>query len=328
MSLFLLIVATSIATYILRIVPLALLRKPLREPRVVAFIEYLPYAILTAMVVPGIFGSTGSTASAAVGAAVALALALMNRSLPIVVAAAALAACLVQNCAGPRPAAAPIVLTNGVYRVSVAPDRAGRVMEFSRQGGPNAIWTNSAQPSAPDAWLNVGGEKTWIGPQDGWKECFRRSWPPPAFFDSAAFTVVSNDAASVTLESPADEGTGISLLRTISLSNEGLRIRSVLKGPEEGEGSPAFYAWSVCQIPTCLDPMPTECGLHEIGATNLLSAPVPGGTITVNVLGPATAFVYYGKAEEADEGQRDYTELEFKSPVRELTVLYTLEPTP
>lgn len=324
MSVFLLILATSLATYVLRIVPLALLRKPLRDPRLVAFIEYLPYAILTAMVVPGIFGSTGSMPSAIAGTVAALALALMNKSLPIVVAVAAVAACLFQNCSAPCSATAPIVLTNGVYRVSVSPAQAGRVMEFSREGGPNAVWTNSAEPAEPGAWLNVGGEKTWIGPQDEWKGFFRKNWPPPAFFDSAVFTVVSNDASSVTLQSPADEGTGVSLLRTVSLSDEGLRIRSELRGADLGPEAPALFAWSVCQIPTCFQP--DEMGLHEIGATNLLCAPVPGGTITVRTLVPATAFVYYGTASEADEGRQSYTELEFKSSVRDLTVLYTLDP--
>lgn len=322
MSIFLLILATSIATYILRIVPLALLRKPLREPHVVAFIEYLPYAILTAMVVPGIFGSTGSLTSAIAGTVVALALALMNRSLPIVVAAAALVACLFQTAnSAPSPAPTPIVLTNGVYRVSVAPERAGRVMEFARIGAPNAIWTNSAKPAVSSDWLNVGGEKTWVGPQDIWGSFFRMNWPPPKFFDSEAFTVVSNDASSVTMRSPADTRTGVSLVRTVSLTEEGLSIRSVVDSPAP---RPHLYSWSVCQIPTCLKP--DSMGLHEIGATNLLSAPVPGGTMTVRALVPATAFVYYGKAAEAAAGHQAYTELEFKAADKELVVLYTIDP--
>ena len=52
-----LIIAVAAASYALRVIPLALLRRPLRNPRLVAFIERLPYAILAAMVVPDVFSS-------------------------------------------------------------------------------------------------------------------------------------------------------------------------------------------------------------------------------------------------------------------------------
>ena len=88
-QLLLLILAVGAATYLLRLVPLALLRRPLENPRAVAFIGFLPYAILAAMVVPGIFSSGGTPAGSWAGAAVALGLALWGRSLPVVAAAAA-----------------------------------------------------------------------------------------------------------------------------------------------------------------------------------------------------------------------------------------------
>ena len=90
-----LIVAVGAVTYVLRIVPLALLRRPMESPRAVAFIGFLPYAILAAMVVPGIFSSGGSPAGSWAGAAVALGLAVWGRSLPMVAAAAAGVAFLV-----------------------------------------------------------------------------------------------------------------------------------------------------------------------------------------------------------------------------------------
>lgn len=95
MSFFLVILITSLATYLLRFVPLALLRKPLSEPHVVAFIEYLPYSLLAAMVVPGILSSTGTQLSAICGTAVALGAAIAGFSLPIVVALASAAALVI-----------------------------------------------------------------------------------------------------------------------------------------------------------------------------------------------------------------------------------------
>ena len=93
-SLLLLILAVGLASYVLRAAPLALLRRPLRNPRLVAFIERLPYAILAAMVVPDVFSSTGDATSSAFGFAAALALSLLGRSLPVVAAAAAAVALL------------------------------------------------------------------------------------------------------------------------------------------------------------------------------------------------------------------------------------------
>ena len=94
--LLLLILAVGLASYALRAAPLALLRRPLRNPRLVAFIERLPYAILAAMVVPDVFSSTGDATSATCGFAAALVLALCGRSLPIVAAAAAAVALAVR----------------------------------------------------------------------------------------------------------------------------------------------------------------------------------------------------------------------------------------
>lgn len=78
------ILIVALATYLLRVIPLVLLRKPLREPHVVAFIEYLPYAILTAMVLPGILTATGDVRTSIAGFLAALLFALLGFSLPIV----------------------------------------------------------------------------------------------------------------------------------------------------------------------------------------------------------------------------------------------------
>ncbi len=94
-ALLLVILVVSVVTYLLRLLPLALLRKPIRNRYVVAFIEYLPYAILTAMVIPGVFSATGDTLSSIVGFVVALVFALFGFSLPIVALAATIAVYLI-----------------------------------------------------------------------------------------------------------------------------------------------------------------------------------------------------------------------------------------
>ena len=81
-------------TYLVRMLPLVLVRKKITNRYVRSFLYYIPYSVLTVMTVPAIFFSTGSIISALVGTAVAVVLAYFKKSL-IVVAASAAGAVLV-----------------------------------------------------------------------------------------------------------------------------------------------------------------------------------------------------------------------------------------
>lgn len=61
----------AIVTYIPRVLPLTLFRKPIRSKYIRSFLDYTPYAVLGAMTFPDVFFSTGSLASAALGTAAA-----------------------------------------------------------------------------------------------------------------------------------------------------------------------------------------------------------------------------------------------------------------
>lgn len=89
------ILLTAALTYLLRALPLVLFRKPFRSRFWSALLETLPYALLSAMIFPSIFYSTGDSAypampsaPAAAGAVTALVLGFMRRSLPTVALAA------------------------------------------------------------------------------------------------------------------------------------------------------------------------------------------------------------------------------------------------
>lgn len=101
--LFLLIAGTALVTYLLRVVPLALLRRPLRNRHLVALLEYMPYALLSAMIFPGVFYATAEEGvsfpmtpplPSVVGAVVAFILAFFRLNLPLVAGIATLAAYL------------------------------------------------------------------------------------------------------------------------------------------------------------------------------------------------------------------------------------------
>ncbi len=75
-------------TYLIRMLPLVLLRKKLKSRFIKSFLFYVPYAVLAVMTVPAIFESTGSVLSAAVGFAVAVLLACKGAQLlPVALAA-------------------------------------------------------------------------------------------------------------------------------------------------------------------------------------------------------------------------------------------------
>ena len=79
-------------TYLIRMTPLVLFRKKIKNRFIRSLLHYLPYAVLSAMVIPGVFSSTGSVITASVGLAVACILAFFDRSLIIVALGASAAA--------------------------------------------------------------------------------------------------------------------------------------------------------------------------------------------------------------------------------------------
>ena len=78
-------------TYLIRMLPLVFFRKKIKNRFLRSFLYYIPYTVLTVMTFPAVFYSTGYLASAIIGTAVALILALLRRSLIIVAAGASLA---------------------------------------------------------------------------------------------------------------------------------------------------------------------------------------------------------------------------------------------
>ena len=84
---YLYILVMAVVTYLIRMLPLTLLRKPVKSRFLRSFLFYVPYACLTAMTVPAIFTCTQSPVSAIAGFAVAIVLGLRNKGLMTVAAA-------------------------------------------------------------------------------------------------------------------------------------------------------------------------------------------------------------------------------------------------
>ncbi len=90
------LVVVALVTYTLRAVPLLLLRREIESRWINSFLYFVPWAVVSAMVIPDIFTSTSSVVSATIGLIVALFLAWRGRSLLVVVLAAAVAVYLTE----------------------------------------------------------------------------------------------------------------------------------------------------------------------------------------------------------------------------------------
>ncbi len=91
MKIYLYILVMAVTTYLIRALPLTLLKKPIRNQFLKSFLHYVPTACLTVMTFPAILSATEHMLSGAVGLAVAILLALKRKSM-IVVAVASCAA--------------------------------------------------------------------------------------------------------------------------------------------------------------------------------------------------------------------------------------------
>lgn len=79
-------------TYLIRMLPLALFRRPIRARFIRRFLYYVPYAVLSAMTFPDIFTATGRWESSVAGLITAVLLSVWEKSLTVVAVFSCLAA--------------------------------------------------------------------------------------------------------------------------------------------------------------------------------------------------------------------------------------------
>ena len=83
-------------TYLIRALPLTLIRKEIKSPFIKSFLYYVPYATLAAMTFPGVLSATDHLYSAIAGFVVALILAFEKKSLLTVAGFACITAFVVE----------------------------------------------------------------------------------------------------------------------------------------------------------------------------------------------------------------------------------------
>ena len=81
MSIYMYIAAMALTTYLIRVLPMTLFRKPIRSRFLRSFLYYVPYACLAARTFPAILSSTNSVLSGAAALAAAVFTAYRGKSL-------------------------------------------------------------------------------------------------------------------------------------------------------------------------------------------------------------------------------------------------------
>ena len=87
MKIYLYILVMALTTYLIRAVPLVLLKKPIKSRFIRSFLHYVPVACLTAMTFPAILYATDHMVSGLLALAVGVLLAFQRKSLIVVAAA-------------------------------------------------------------------------------------------------------------------------------------------------------------------------------------------------------------------------------------------------
>ena len=96
MNIYLYIFTMALTTYLIRVLPLTIFRKPIKSRFIKSFLHYVPYACLTAMTFPAILTSTATLISGAAALVVAVVLAYRGKSLLTVSLAASASVMLIE----------------------------------------------------------------------------------------------------------------------------------------------------------------------------------------------------------------------------------------
>ena len=83
-------------SYLIRVLPFLVMRRPIKNKYIQSFLYYVPYVTLAVMTFPAILYATGSMSSAGIALAVAIVLAWTGRSLFTVAAASCITVLIVE----------------------------------------------------------------------------------------------------------------------------------------------------------------------------------------------------------------------------------------
>lgn len=143
-------------------------------------------------------------------------------------------------------------LRNDQFELTVSP-ATGRVIAYGAVGGPNVLWHNPRAPETPvvfPGWVNWGGDKVWIWPEEDWARWNPETRHPPGD-PSPVPHQVETDGLRLRMTSPLLPDYGLRIVRDISLAPTGSRVTFINRLEQASPGRLALPVgvWTVTQIP-------------------------------------------------------------------------------
>lgn len=104
----------------------------------------------------------------------------------------------------------------------------GRIVFFGRTAdgeAGNLLWLATPAQIAtdrrsPTRYLNLGGDRLWVVPQDLWPEVYGQAWPPDPVIDGQPWRLLEQSALHAIIESEVSPAPGVVAHREITLDAE------------------------------------------------------------------------------------------------------------
>lgn len=150
-----------------------------------------------------------------------------------------------------------VLLDNGYVQCRISP-AIGRVVWFGLPGETNMIWINPhwqdqnhATMKDGQSYVNYGGDKVWVYPQELWEDATgHKLWPPDGTIDGKPWSIVKQDKTALVMQSQHSDVFGINVQRTFTLTPDRpeMIIDNVIRR-DQSNPLPVMI-WSVTQIVT------------------------------------------------------------------------------
>jgi hypothetical protein len=158
--------------------------------------------------------------------------------------------------AAPLTFADAITLDNGKIKIQIAPS-VGRVVWFGLSNQENLLWLDTPaiydnpriSPTTGQKYYNIGGDKIWVSPQDMWIHATgNKRWPPDGVLDGSPWSLLAQDATSITIQSPPSPHFGVQITRRFELLSGSyqLTIRNTVK--RLSRHPIPVMIWSITQV--------------------------------------------------------------------------------
>lgn len=146
-------------------------------------------------------------------------------------------------------------LTNGQFELVVSPD-TGRIVRYGAVGGANVLWEHpgAGETASPFVgWVNWGGDKVWLWPEQDWPAWNGGRNAPPGDPPTVPYEV-QIDGRFLRMVSPVLPSCGLRIVREIKLAATGSAVTLVNRVEKMPSETPSVHvgAWVVTQIPAPL----------------------------------------------------------------------------